>query len=113
MQGFQYQDRGQTPVDTWTDIRNDDEYENFYNASTAAGRRLPPPLDAGAMYNHLPHQLQQPTIQQQLLAARASPNHAGMSLLPFMPPLLLRNLISELCSTSEKLDTCFMDSSII
>lgn len=71
MQSFNFPERSMTPAgDQYTDIRCDDEYESFYHASAAQGRRLPPPLNPDSMYS----QMQQLPIQQQQLAnARLSP----------------------------------------
>ena len=51
------------------DIRLDEDYDRFYHAQVASGKKLPPPLDNRTLYQELPQyqQLpQQPQISPEL-----------------------------------------------
>ncbi len=56
--GNQNQDGRWTPSD-FTDIRVDEDYERFYRAQAASGKKLPPPLDNRTIYNELPQHMSQ------------------------------------------------------
>ncbi len=56
--GNQNQDGRWTPSD-FTDIRVDKDYERFYRAQAASGKKLPPPLDNRTIYNELPQHMSQ------------------------------------------------------
>ncbi|EIE25983.1 hypothetical protein COCSUDRAFT_64928 [Coccomyxa subellipsoidea C-169] len=69
-----------TPAEGFSDIRCDEDYEAFYRAQLEAGRKLPPPLEHGTVYEKLPPHLQHRLSQQQqrLLASRMSPSPNGL-----------------------------------
>ena len=49
--GSQGQDGRWTPSDRYADIRVDEDYERFYRAQAASGKKLPPPLDSNTLYD--------------------------------------------------------------
>ncbi len=58
-------------LNAMADIRLDEDYDRFYHAQIASGKKLPPPLDNRTLYQELPqyHQQQQisPELAQHLL----------------------------------------------
>ena len=86
--GNQNQDGRWTPSD-FTDIRVDEDYERFYRAQAASGKKLPPPLDNRTIYNELPqHMSQGLSVQAQaalahrLQAGGVNGLNGGMQVLP-------------------------------
>ncbi len=73
--GNQNQDGRWTPSD-FTDIRVDEDYERFYRAQAASGKKLPPPLDNRTIYNELPQHMSQ-GLSVQAQAALAHRLQAG------------------------------------
>lgn len=49
--GSQAQDGRWTPSDRFADIRVDEDYERFYRAQAASGKKLPPPLESTTLYD--------------------------------------------------------------
>jgi hypothetical protein len=48
------------------DIRLDEDYDRFYQAQIASGKKLPPPLDNRTLYQDLPQYQQQPQFSPEL-----------------------------------------------
>lgn len=74
-------------LSTLADIRLDEDYDRFYAAQVASGKKLPPPLDNRTLYQELPQYQQLPQAQaaQQIspeLAQHLLQQRAGASPAP-------------------------------